>query len=920
MNLSIPIDDGIQNFIEYVKEECKEIKNTVPELEIRLSEKGHKGLSKYLFEKTLEVCRKKYGNVQAERSIVTTYKKKVDHLTQEYRKIKTKDLTVCQIKVPYETNDRTYKTLSDSLLNIRYSFATEELIQCPPDEHSFLVYKRDRQRMEFKTDKGYTYMFTVIRMNQDITYECEIEFDIPTVSIEMVSEALSFLVGSSVRSNLTVTREEALLTSIEDIMGKVKPPKPINLPNPRVEGPSSTKLRNLIDTLKSSYTVTNKLDGQRYFIFIIDGSVYTVQNDTIILIEPYNVRYKDLGLCFADAEYFESRYYFFDCYVTHGKLINETVLDNRISAANEIVLTNPELFVMKTFHTDLLQATTTLLDTLDQSQNDGLIYTPTGTGMPVYKWKFPSKMSIDFRVVIESDSDYTLCVYTDKEPRNKKGFTPFMINRKPATYHNTSSTPLKNNGIYEFKYQHGSFVLMREREDKNKPNFIKVAENVWSDIMNPFEPNQLIALFKPLRLYRECHNNIKRNMIGTYCKNKSVLDLGIGAGGDLRKYKKANVTSLFGVEPFKKNSDELRKRLAEQPVPQEIVIIDDKAQETQKIVDTIGLGGVDIVSSFFSLSFFFFEDRPYDLDQLVQTISQNLVEGGYFIGTTIDGEKTQEILSDEINQTLFFDDGFIQLQTDGTVVLDIKGTIVDRQVESLVNFKRLERSLKDVGIVLRDTSFFPRCEGLDGKEQILNSMYRTFVFQKEKLQSKIDELCDTQSIYDLMTTSGTRECDKLFEKYLLKIPTTESYKIPPEHVYNVMRQFYFLKKYINEMDYFTLRKGYALYGDRLHKTIVMERVPSSAISLRDFLSQPQPSELSIKRKLDIQAVYDQIKETAELLQTKNIDYGSYTEDGIMVDSTSDGLVRVIFYDYSNTTISKNTDYVHLLQTVYEAIV
>ena len=913
MNLSI--DNGIQHFIEYVKEECKDIKNTVPELEIRLSERGQKGVTKFFFEKTLEMCKKKYGIVPVERSIVTTYKKKVDHLTQEYRKIKTKDRTVCQIKVPYETNDRSYHTLSGSLLNVRYSFATEELIQCPPDEHSIIVYKRDRQRMEFKTDKGYTYMFTVIKTNKEITYECEVEFDIPTVSKEIVSESLSFLVGSSVRSNLTVRQEESLYTTVKDMLDKVRPPKPINFPNPSTDNKSSRDLRNFIDTLKVNYTVTNKLDGQRYFIFIIDGSVYSVQNDTIVLVEPYNERYRDLGICFADVEYFEGRYYFFDCYVSHGKFLNHSLLTDRINAANEIVATNPGLFVMKTFQTNLLQATTTLLDTLDQSQNDGLIYTPVSMNdnkMPVYKWKFPSKMSIDFRVT-GNGPVYTLCVFTETD---KKGFTPFMVNKKPATY--DSTTPLKTDSIYEFKYQHGSFVLMREREDKNKPNFIRVAENVWKDIMNPFEANQLIDLFKPLRLYRKCHNNIKRNLINTYCKNKRVLDLGVGAGGDLRKYKSVKVSTLFGVEPYKKNSDELRKRLAEQAEPQNVVIIDERAQETQKIVDTIGLDGVDVVSSFFSLSFFFFEDRPYDLDQLVQTISQNLVEGGYFIGTTIDGEKTQEVLSDKVNQTHYFDDGYIQLQQDGTVVLDITGTIVERQVESLVNFKRLEWALKEVGIVLKESKFFPRCEeALDGNEQILNSLYRTFVFQKEKIQSKIEALCTRQTIYDLMTTSSTRKCDKLFEEFVLKTPTVESYTVPVEHVYNVMKQFYFLKKYINDMDFFTLRKGYALYGDRLHKTIVMERIPSTAITLREFLSQPAPIGSEIGRQSSIKAIYDQIKETAEVLQVSNINYGSYTEDGIMVNTTSDGLVQAIFYDYTNTTISKNTDYIHLLQTIYE---
>jgi len=47
---------------------------------------------------------------------------------------------------------------------------------------------------------------------------------------------------------------------------------------------------------------------------------------------------------------------------------------------------------------------------------------------------------------------------------------------------------------------------------------------------------------------REFNNWIKNNLIFIYCKNKYILDIGIGIGGDINKYYFANIKSCVGLD------------------------------------------------------------------------------------------------------------------------------------------------------------------------------------------------------------------------------------------------------------------------------------------------------------------------------------------------------------------------------------
>jgi predicted RNA methylase len=207
-------------------------------------------------------------------------------------------------------------------------------------------------------------------------------------------------------------------------------------------------------------------------------------------------------------------------------------------------------------------------------------------------------MTIDFAVYQVSPNKYELYVKDniDNEPVNVPFRGNALYELEIAIYEveekYKDSNQLKEGGIYEFGYDNSTnkFILFRPRLDKIDPNFITVAQNIWNDIKNPYTKEELLELLSPIVLeeYREYQNTIKRGLIEKYCKNKAVLDLGSGRGGDLGKYDSAKVTHLWCIEPNPKNYTELLRRLYDRKdMKNKTTLIKTVAQDTEEIVNGI---------------------------------------------------------------------------------------------------------------------------------------------------------------------------------------------------------------------------------------------------------------------------------------------------------------------------------------------
>jgi len=146
------------------------------------------------------------------------------------------------------------------------------------------------------------------------------------------------------------------------------------------------------------------------------------------------------------------------------------------------------------------------------------------------------------------------------------------------------------------------------------------------------------------------HNYIKGVLItnitdyyySTKKKEISLLDIAVGRGGDLFKWKNAYITNVFGFDISSESIKEANERLLNndfnkmnikllQGVPGSESI----NTEIYKFLLSVKQQKFDLVSCQFALHYFFKDQAT--LRQVLKLVSDSLYKGGYFFGTTVNG-------------------------------------------------------------------------------------------------------------------------------------------------------------------------------------------------------------------------------------------------------------------------------------------
>lgn len=321
---------------------------------------------------------------------------------------------------------------------------------------------------------------------------------------------------------------------------------------------------------------------------------------------------------------------------------------------------------------------------------------------------------------------------------------------------------------YEFSLKEFESLLKETREKPYirppKSKFTKVSDEKKSGDIQSYGDGKNIHCLKQ---YREYHNSVKRELIREYTSEKSVLDLGTGKGGDLSKYRDSNIKWLWAVEPFAENienpDDGLYRRIQniwhssnfikytsttneiyKPEVP--VMTIHAGAQDTdiirramtRKIIENgKALDRADVITSFFSMSFFFSDYQM--LNRVIDTITTSLEPGGYFIGTMMDGETTYNMLKENKGLIEEKDCYYIKrmyptdqpLGMGNQIAVNLSGTptVAGEQIEWLAPFHILEEILKYKNIKL--ISKYPLTDfQLSPAQKRLSSLYIGFVFKK----------------------------------------------------------------------------------------------------------------------------------------------------------------------------------------------
>jgi hypothetical protein len=301
-----------------------------------------------------------------------------------------------------------------------------------------------------------------------------------------------------------------------------------------------------------------------------------------------------------------------------------------------------------------------------EEENDGIILEPieSSLSLPTLKWKFPSKVSIDFKMKKQSKSSNTYDLlasngssfsYLEHEwdIRSRKIYATITF-RQNDICEGLNCSQL-DNLIGEFIFSNKEWKLLRIRWDKNKPNSGIVASETYKDIINIKTLPWVISNIQKIEIekdntfipvsdtYRKYANLIKKDMIEIWCENKSVLDIGSGMGGDMSKYQDVKVKQLYMVEPNKYHIQELRNRLKDMNINIPYKIIETGGENYSLISSSIN-SKVDIVSMMLSLTYFYSSENK--LDELVKTITTSISHEGSIIGTVMNGEKVGEFLEE----------------------------------------------------------------------------------------------------------------------------------------------------------------------------------------------------------------------------------------------------------------------------------
>ena len=654
---------------------------------------------------------------------------------------------------------------------VRFSHSREEFSNIDLNREQQIGERtRFRESFRFQT---YILDFTVARQDNRTTYEFEIEFIKETIRdtsgiFKILKEVLSMMYPEKL--SFIYKKNQDNITRLFNSHFKDHPKKDSSVLIRFENNPVNIK-KHFVPYM-TQYSVTNKLDGIGYFLFISTEGVFLINKTNIEKISDKSLNHTGTII---HGELFHKGFHIFDTLFydnqnvslsPHPERLNyaKTVVSDIASEISTIRIQMKRFISSGNLEEDIKEMMRYMYDEFGENvvkHNDGLIFTPSlepYVNSKTYKFKFPSVMSIDFFIDNKKIED-TALVYDVKVSDKNKQKVSFnnMKMKVDRSNHLYNLLYYINNGIIVecfYDATNNIFIPNRIRTDKINPNYIDVAKDIFDDMINPIELDYLIKLFNDtsrekdvscMDEMRKFHNDKKRVLIELYTPGRKILDLGFGRGGDIHKYQKSNTQFIWGVEPNKDNYEEAKKRIETVKI-ETVKILPLRAESTDDILKSMGNEKADVVCSFFSLTFFF--ENKTIFENFLDTVDKTLSEDGLFIGTTMDGESTYNLLKGKKKieskgcyeiEKFYEDDESIGMGK--KIKINLNDTIVSEQYEYLVIFNILEEELKKRGFELIQTEMFnPPSKIINSSIKSLSALSRSFVFKKIPSQPKIFDI------------------------------------------------------------------------------------------------------------------------------------------------------------------------------------
>lgn len=414
------------------------------------------------------------------------------------------------------------------------------------------MYQRKRTRTTFMYNKFHIDCTEVESSNSKITYEVEIESDISINNLQecyhLLKESLHCLYPS-LHTLFTPEKYKGILKTIESkVLPNVK--QPINIQEKHM------------NKLILDYSITNKLDGTNYKCFFLKGKSYFIlHNSTDMWIEKSNsVTSID---CVLNVEVTkDNNIHIFDIIQLENEpnILKES-LTTRIEKIKQILSTMSNPFIKcKTFFTskDIIKnichciqymtetyginITQTNTETGVEYFNDGIIFQYNGEAVfdkksniiPSLKWKFPSKITIDFlaKQTLKTKHSITYALYSKQTKASGESyFVQFQTQNGlaeltvslPNTCDGIDCSEL-NDKVLEVGWDdlNNQFKLFRIRTDKtaDRTNHLFVAKETFPQMIDKFTlPKCIQSITKIRNDILSDYNSSDENML-MYIKGK----------------------------------------------------------------------------------------------------------------------------------------------------------------------------------------------------------------------------------------------------------------------------------------------------------------------------------------------------------------------------------------------------------------
>lgn len=351
--------------------------------------------------------------------------------------------------------------------------------------------------------------------------------------------------------------------------------------------------------------------------------------------------------------------------------------------------------------------------------------------------------------------------------------------------------------------ENGNWIIMRTRHDKtyqyrvlHKPMFgnaVLTAEDIWTNIHNPVTEEMIRSVYsspssdtfeddlyyqdsletrdRAMRNVQSLHNQIKESLYRTYLqKGSSLLELAMGRGGDMHKWKAIGPSLVVGIDLSASNLEAPRqgacvrylKAKQTAPMPPALFIAADMTQpllsqdnrylrildgkeppSTPYLEKFAGKTTFDTVSCQFAIHYACESEETFRV--FVENIRKHCK--GIFFGTCMDGQEVYSLLLGKTNH--MFKSGknvwgeITKEYADGDGWADDFGRSINVRLESfektqkeyLVPFQKIVTILREEGFELVSTELFDdtalaRAANLEKDQKTFSSLHRSFAFKK----------------------------------------------------------------------------------------------------------------------------------------------------------------------------------------------